>query len=250
MALLVENYESADEIPEALKEYYVEKEIDGKTSFVLENIEPLKNAKSHEKEARKEAEAKAKELEEKVAEYAKAEAEKQAALDAEKLRQLEKDKNWTEIEKINQEKRDNEKAEHEAQLKVLQDSIAAMKLEKEQEKVSAVCTKVAAAIGISGEPESIEALQDLIKLRRTKTVDGQVVLLNKDGQAVSWNTTELADDIKVDPRFARLIAGSKASGGPTGGANTYTGGGAYPKDKKWSELTKAEKMAKIKSGKK
>lgn len=247
---IIDKYENESDIPEENKDDYEAFEDDGKTVFVLKPLIGALTAKRREKEERKKAaeavkamEAKTagvmREMEAKIAEYARIEEEKQAALEAEKLRQLEKDKNWEEIEKINKEKRDTERAAQLEQIRILEESVANMKLEKEEEKVAAICSKVAASIGITGEPGAIEALGDAIKYKRTKTVNGEVIILNKDGQAVEWDNKQLADDVKNDPYFARLVAGSKASGGAGGGSN-FSGGTVNKTFDKYTEQERVQ----------
>lgn len=243
---LEERYANAEDIPESLKDHYVEFEENGEKQYVLENVVGALKAKAnvkseYQQRLDREIEEK-KTMQERLDSLQRAEDERKKELEDARRKSLEKEGNLDELRKIDEEKRENERKAYEARIAELEEKHTNLVVEREREKVFGICTSVASMVGIAGDNGTIEPLTKLIEVTRTKTVNGQVVILNKEGQAVEWTSKQLAEDIKTDPFFANLVAGSKASGG---GAHGGGGGGASYDGKGWSELTPEQKKDKI-----
>ena len=217
--------ESLDGIDDSLKGFY--SEADGKYRLNVDGVEDtgaLKRAKEHEKEARKAAEAKARELADQIAALQKAQEQNRdeghrKAGDVEAL-----DKSWQ--EKLA--RREKELADQLTQRdgyinKLLVDSVA---------------MRMASDLAVEG---ASEVLLPHIKGRLAVEMrDGEpvTVVKDRDGNLSALSLEELQQEFANSSAFAAVIRGSKASGAGSAGK----GGGAAPVGvKKPTEMTPAEK---------
>ena len=219
--------ESLDGIGEELKGLY--SEVDGKYRLNVDGIEDtgaLKRAKEHEKEARKQAEAKARELAEQL----------QAIQEAQERNKDDSHRKAGDIEALDkswQEKLAKREAELSDKLKATEGHISKL-------LVDSVAMRMAADLALEG---SAEVLLPHIRSRLAVEIrDGEPVTVIKDkaGNLSATTLEELQEEFVNNQAFASVIRGSKASGAGSAGAGKG-GGAASVGGKKPAEMTPAEK---------
>jgi len=239
MALQVE-LEKLDDVDENLRALYAEQ--DGKYRLQVEGIEDtgaLKRAKDHEKAARKDAEKRAKELQE------KAEASEQSI--EELTHKLEQMKG----EKLQKEGNADELAEYRASLETSYNE----KLTKREKELNGVIETLHSSIrGVLVDKEAIAMASELavegsagiivphIKNRLgVEEKGGQyvTVVLDDEGRPSALTLDELKQEITSNPAFAPVIAGSKATG--SGAVPSNSGGGASPSGE-WSKMNRDQQL--------
>ncbi len=241
---LQEKYESADLVPEALREHYIEVDNNGVKEYMLENVVGAIGAKERVKSELNAL--KQKQLDEEsdlTKRLSVLEQERQEALDKvqqEKEAKLLETGKFDELLKLEQEKKTNLEASYKKQLEDTNTELQAMRSERVTEKATSIAGRIAAEIGVQGDGGTVGALTDLIMLKRMKK-DSDVTLLNSDGGATDMNEADLRKDIENDPYFAHLIAGVKSNGGYGKGG---MGGGAVPinPNAAFSDLSPAQRV--------
>lgn len=234
--MLKAKLESLDGLDESLHSFYKAQD-DGTFSLQVDGLEDttaLKNAKTHEKEARKAAEARAKAAEEKASEME----ERLEALETDGSRKRgdveSLEKSW----KAKLEKREAE----------LQTQIEASNGQINNLLVDNVATQLAAELAVEG---SSGILLPHIKGRLgVEERDGKFVTVIKDaeGNASALTLDELKDEFVNNKAFAPVIVGSKASGS---GASGGQGGGAAKKTvtrAQFDQMSAEQKMTYSKDG--
>lgn len=101
-------------------------------------------------------------------------------------------------------------------------------------------TAVSLATKISDAPDLMLPIVQK-RLSAEKTSDGYVLrVLDSDGKPSAMTVEELEKEIRADKRYAKIVIGSKASGGGAGGGSGGGGGNRDPKDpfagKDWSKV--------------
>lgn len=214
MALKYE-VEDVSELDEAVQKLYTKAD-DGKYRLEVEGIDDgaeLKEALRKEREDRKAAKSKLKELEDEK-ERMEQEAEEAKRKAAEKNGDVESlNKSWQEkIDKIEKEK---------------QDKIAELEGTLTQLTSGQTATKMASEIAVQGSADVL--LPHIEKRLKTEYKDGKpsTVVLDKDGNPSAMTIDELKEEFKSNSAFAPLIVGTKANGagghgGKGGDQNTVT----------------------------
>ncbi len=231
---IAEKYSKKEDIPEGFEDDYTEYDDNGEKVFILRHLIGALQAKAHEKEARKKETEALKAAQEKIAAQEALDKKRRDEIEEARKKELETSGKWEELRKLEEEKRLTDKAESEKAIAALNAKLKAMEEAAEREKIGAYCSKISAEIALPG---AVESLRLLIELKRTKMVDGQLVVLDRAGMAVSWDKDQLIADIKDDPFFAPLIQGSKATGGGAVGG----GSGAAP-GKPFKDYTEQERV--------
>lgn len=211
------NVEKIDDLPEAIRSLYKEKEGGGGFTLEVDGLEDtgaLKRAKDHEVAERKKVEAQLKT----IADERKADAEKtrkaiaDAALASGDAKALEE--SWKKKYADDLAAKDGE-----YQPKLQKQDATIRKL-----LISDVASKYASELAIPG---SAGPLAQLISARLAiEEVDGDYVTVVRDanGQKSALTLDDLKKEILGDKALAPLLVGSKGSGGGAGGSNK--GGGA------------------------
>lgn len=206
-----------DDIPEPFRGAYEEK--DGKFRLKVDGLEDtsaLKRAKDHEKEERKKAAERARQLEEQLAEM-------RIKLEGDEAERLKKSGDIEAINKSWQEKLSKKTGELSDQLSARDNLIRKL-------TVGSTAQAIASEIAVPG---SAKALMPHIEGRLSMELrDGQpaVVVLDASGKPSAMTVEEFKAEIAADPAFAPLIVASKASGaGGTGNRGGGGGGDALPK---------------------
>lgn len=171
----------------------------------IEDTGALKRAKDHEKESRKRAEAKARELEERLSqlEQVARSAEEQKAKSSGDIDALEK--SWAG-------KLSAREQELNAKISALNASLQHTLVDKEAEKL-------AASLAIEG---SSALLVPHIKQRLgvQESEEGfKTMVLDEFGKPSALTIGELINEFKARPEFSPVLAGSRASGGGAQGSN-------------------------------
>jgi hypothetical protein len=207
-------------LPEALKQYYKQEG----DSYVLqlegdEDAGALRRAKDREVEARKAAEKKAQELQDQINSLTDGNARKAGDIAT--------------LEKSWKEKHEQLKTEFESKLsakdKYIKDSL-----------LKGTTAQLAAAL--AGENSIL--LVPHIKERLTVDFSGEAPVLrvlDKDGNASALSLEDLKKEFVENKQFASIIIGSKATGG-AGSGRSGNGGSSGAGDKKFNELTEAERI--------
>ncbi len=208
--------EEFDALPESLKPSF---EAEGdKYTLKVEDVTALKNAKTHEKEARQAAEAK-------LATFEAAQAEEIEKAKAQALKEAKENGDLKALEKSWNEKL----AEKEAQ-------IEAFRVEKESALITAAETNLLS--GFADKSTSPEMMRLYIKDKtRMEVVDGEVrtTFLDANRAPTADSLEEFTKKVLDDPNVKPFLKGGKGSGS---GAVGQTGGGASTK--KLSEMTATE----------
>ena len=206
--------ESLDGLDESLHSFY-KKQDDGSFALQVDGLEDtgaLKRAKEHEKEQRKAAEAKARELEERLEALESEGSRKKGDVEA-------IDKSW--------------KAKYDKLQSEMQAQVDAAKGQIRKLRVDNVAQEMAAALSIEGSAKVLlPHIQSRLDMEER---DGEFVTVVKDaqGKASALSLDELREEFANDKAFAHIIVGSKASGG---GASGGQGGGAAKKTVTRSEF--------------
>jgi hypothetical protein len=220
------------ELSDARKELYEEK--DGSYVLRVEDDDngELKRAKDREVQARKDAEKKARELQEKLDEISGVDAKKRG--DIETL-----EKSWK--EKLTQ-------AETEATAKInkLKDSLQRTLVDKTAEGIA---TKLSTVPGL---------MSRAIRERLTVDFDADqpsLRILDQNGKPSALTLDDLEKEIVANKDYASILIGSKASGSGTPADKTQQGRGgannleANGQPKSYRELSPAEQVAYLKEKK-
>ena len=191
---------SLDGLDDTIKSLYEEK--DGEYVLSVDGVEDtgaLKRAKDHEKEARKEAEMKVKELQDAMQ---KIEQQQKDALD----KNARENNDVEALEKSWKEKLTQREQELNERIESLSGNINTMLVDNE-------ALKLASKLAVEG---SADVLLPHIKSRLGAEMrDGKYVTVvkDKDGKASASTLDDFAKEIASNPAFAPVLAGSKASGG-------------------------------------
>lgn len=220
------------ELDDALKSFYIEKDGD----FVLDldgddDTGELKRAKDRESQRRKEAETKARELQEKLDGLDNADARKKGDIET--------------LEKSWQGKNDSLKAEYETKLKAKDAYLQKMLVDSVAGEISSQ---------ISKKPN---VLKLHIKQRLLADLDGdepKTKVLDKDGKPSAMTIEELKQEFVANDDFADIIIGSKATGSGAGsdGRGQPKGNGAAnfgAENKPLANASPAELAAHLKANK-
>lgn len=215
-----------EKLADHLKTEYVER--NGDYILDLEDDGALERAKEHEKELRKAAEAKSKELEAKLAELSDAGARSRGDVEA-------LDKSWSEKLAAREKEFGEKLAKRDAHLKGT--------------LVDAVAQQIAAKISTSPT-----LLMPHIKSRLVADLDGDVPMtkvLDKNGQLSALTIEDLSNEFVTNPDFGAIIIGSKASGSraPSQNGNQNRAFGSPEKPLDLSKLKPSEMVAYIDSQK-
>lgn len=204
-----------DALPDAIKaEYKLEGDnyvLD--TDVKFEDVTPLKNALAAEKEHRRQA------------------TERATALETANTDLLKKvSGNVTDLEKSWQKKRDDDVAAE-----------AAKGAKYKQHLKRVLVDDVAARIAnsVSSDPDLLlPHIKGRITLEETGTGEFITRILDADGKPSALNEKDFSAEIIANPKFARIVTASKASGGGAQGSPGQANGGA----KRFSELTEKERV--------
>lgn len=221
------NKEAFDKLSDAHKEFYEEKSGSYLLKVEDDDADELRRAKDREVQARKDAEKKAKELQEQLDEATGNDAKKRG--DIEVL-----DKSW-------KEKFEKQKTDYEAKL-ATKDTFIRTTL------VDSVANSLASKI--SNAPA---VLLPHIKARLTADLDGEqpaTKILDKDGKVSAMSVEDLEKEFVANKDFSSIIVGSKASGsGTSKGNEQQKGQGGAPlldangKPKPYRDMSPEEKVA-------
>lgn len=213
-----------EKLAEGLKGEYVEKNGEYHLDLDDEESGALLRAKDREKELRKEAEARAKELEAKLAEVQDGDSRKRG--DIETL-----EKSW--------------KSKLDETTKGLTEKLS----KKDSYIKSALVDNVAQQLAskISTSPALI---MPHIKARLTADLDGDAPstkVLDKDGKLSALTVDDLANEFVTNPDFGAIIIGSKASGSraPSQNVNQSRAFGSYDKPVKLADMKPSELAAMV-----
>lgn len=207
--------ESLQDLPEAMRDHFVEAEIDGKKGFQDKDSAELRKHLFNVKGENKSYKEKFTEL------------EKSKAADIEKARAdgLEEAKSKGDVAAI--ELRYQEQMKDLAERAKAEGKNEAAKEFKEssaKDKAKSLALRLASDIAV--DKDSREILEE--SMQRLITVDaesGKEIYLNDDGSASSLNYEAFKAEIAKKPRYARLVKAELATSGG-GNANGGAGGGA------------------------
>lgn len=218
--------DTLDGVPEALHEFYEEK--DGKFHLLAEaeDTSALKSAKDHEKEARQKAEQELREL--RAAEADKI-AKAEEAARAKALKEARENSDLDALDKSWKAKFDAMVAEKDAGNATLTEAING-------EKIKTVAGELAADISIAPA-----LLQPLIEARLSvELTDGKfnTRVLDAAGQPSAMSMDDLRAEFVGNDAYKGVMKAGNASGG---GATNSNGGGAS--NKPFAEMTASERVA-------
>jgi hypothetical protein len=216
-----------DKLSKDLQSEYVEDgegyrlDVDGE-----EDTGALKRAKDRETQLRKDAEKKAKELEDKLAEIDGNDARKKG--DIETLEKQWKEKHQKEIEKL--------KTEHETEKTTLTERIGKYEGNIKKQLVDNVALQLATKLN----SKSPKVLLPHIKERLMADLEGDepvTKILGSDGKPSKLTIEQLEAEFVANKDFAGIIIGSKASGS-AGNGNKPNGSANNSSDQQAPDLSK------------
>lgn len=222
--------DSLDDLSDDQKALYAEKEGGGFQLQVdgVDDASALKRAKDHEKEARKLAEDKARELSEQLAEIQK-QADKAKDDKARKAGDVEA------LENSWKEKLANRETELSGQVESLQGEIKNLLVDS---KAAAMAAEISTAPNVI-----LPHIKSRLAVEYDESGKPQTRVLDVNGQPSAATIEDLTQEFTAREDFQAIIIGSKASGGGAGAGGS--GGGASNVD--FSNLSRAEKVTHLKS---
>jgi len=219
-----------DGVPETLRAEY--KEQDGKFYLDIDGIDDhhgvgaLRRAKEYEKDEARKAKLKATDLQTQL---------DKANSDMEDLRKNGIPKG--DVDALEQSYKDKYKKAEDK----LNEKISALTQTLESHLLDGSAMKLATEL--AAKPEYVELLMPHIRNRMKLEAgesDAHVVrVLDKDGKPSALNMDDLKKELLGNKAFAAILTGSKAQGGGAGGGQG--GGAANYRNKKFNELTEAER---------
>ena len=223
--------ENIEDLPESMRGDFVESERDGKKGYQHKDTIALANAMKHAKAEREQ-------LKEKLTAF---EASQQEAIDKAKADALEEARTKGDVkaieERYQQQMADLERRVREEERVVVLKEIGE---KTSKEKAISIADQIGAALGV--DEFAGQNISDLIRSRVTvDAATGKEVYYDAKGSALSVDKKGFMAELKKDPRFKLLI---KSEPSTTGGGRTQgSGGGGASSQKKYSEMTLAERVA-------
>lgn len=222
--------DSLDDLDDSQKALYAEKEGGGFQLQVdgVEDTSALKRAKDHEKEARKAAEDKARELSDQLAEIQK------------KAKEAEDDKarksgDTEALENSWKEKLANRETELSGQIDSLKGEVQNLLVDS---KAAALAAEISSAPNVI-----LPHIKSRMAVEYDESGKPQTRILDANGKPSAATLDDLKSELTAREDFQAIIIGSKASGGGAGAGGS--GGGASKID--LSKATPKEKVAYLKS---
>lgn len=218
--------EDLEQIPEGMREQFVETEVEGKKGYQDKDSHELRqhlyNVKGENKSL-KEANA---ERDQKLKEYQSAEEEKLRQAREEALKEAETSGDVKRIkEEFEQEREDLRKRVAEETRKEVEKEFTQKQAD---EKALAISDKIGAAIGVDNE--SGELISEILKAKGRVKIDpdtGRELYYDEKGGALSVDREGFIESLKKEKRFARLMqndivtdGGGNLNGNGQGGAPT------------------------------
>ena len=221
-----------DSVEEPFRGLY-EKGDDGKYRLSVEgvdDVEPLKRAKDHEKQARVEAEKKAKEL---TAELEQAKKEAQAG----QYDRAKTDGDIAALEESWKAKLEATQTEYESKMSAVQSALEAAVIDAAVDDVSSIFV-------------APKAMMPFVRSKlKVEIADGRpsVRVVGDDGKPTAMSIDELKESLKSDESLAAVIVGSKASGGGVGGDSGAGNSGSGSPD--FNKMSRKERLLYFKNKK-
>lgn len=216
--------EEYDALDESIQGLYTEN-ADGGFKLDLEDLEDtgaLKRAKEHEKEARKKAETKAREIESSMKEL-------QTQMEELQNGESRKKGDVESLEKSYQKKMQELESKYKEQIDGLTSTL-------KKNTVDATARQLAS--DLSGENADIILPHIRNRLAfEYENGDAKVRVLDENGNVTADSIDDLKNSYFTNEKFSPIIVGSKASGGGASGAK---GGGGATGQKKLSEMSATE----------
>jgi hypothetical protein len=228
--------ENLDSIPEDLRSLYAESEGGG---FQFQRPDSLLNVGKHEKAKRQEVQAK---LDEQAKQNAELASKLEAIQQERQKKEAEETGNYDSIKKSFDEKAGKIEETYKGQLS-----------EKDQLIKDLTVGQKATELAASLFGEDADLHKHIVKDRLSvEQSNGKatVIVLDADGQPSAASVDELRDEIFNNPKYARIVVGSNASGGGANGSSAK-GGGANQKTIKSADfyaLPEPERKALMKEG--
>ena len=223
--------ENIEDLPESMRGDFVESERDGKKGYQHKDTIALANAMKHAKAEREQ-------LKEKLSAF---EASQQAAIDKAKADALEEARTKGDVKAI-EERYQQQMADLERRVREEERAVVLKEIGEKtsKEKAISIADQIGAALGV--DEFAGQNISDLIRSRVTvDAATGKEVYYDAKGSALSVDKKGFMAELKKDPRFKLLI---KSEPSTTGGGKTQgSGGGGAPSQKKYSEMTLAERVA-------
>ena len=223
--------ENIEDLPESMRGDFVESERDGKKGYQHKDTIALANAMKHAKAERDQ-------LKEKLSAF---EASQQAAIDKAKADALEEARTKGDVKAI-EERYQQQMADLERRVREEERAVVLKEIGEKtsKEKAISIADQIGAALGV--DEFAGQNISDLIRSRVTvDAATGKEVYYDAKGSALSVDKKGFMAELKKDPRFKLLI---KSEPSTTGGGKTQgSGGGGASSQKKYSEMTLAERVA-------
>jgi hypothetical protein len=223
--------ENIEDLPESMRGDFVESERDGKKGYQHKDTIALANAMKHAKAEREQ-------LKEKLSAF---EASQQSAIEKAKADALEEARTKGDVKAI-EERYQQQMADLERRVREEERGVVLKEIGEKtsKEKAISIADQIGAALGV--DEFAGQNISDLIRSRVTvDAATGKEVYYDAKGSALSVDKKGFMAELKKDPRFKLLI---KSETSTTGGGRTQgSGGGGASSQKKYSEMTLAERVA-------
>ena len=223
-----------EDLPEALRDQFVESELDGQKGYQDRDSVELKKHLFNVKNENKTIKETKSSLESKLTNFEKEQEQKIQEARSLALEEAKSKGDVTEIEKrYEQQMQDLEKRVAEQTRAATLKEIAE---ERAAEKATAISNKIGLELGV--DSYAAEIISQIISGR--VIVDAETnkeIFYNGQGGALSVDKNGFIEEIKKDPRFARLI---KTSVVTNGGGNANGSGQSGATGKKFDEMSGAE----------
>ena len=135
----------------------------------------------------------------------------------------------------------------EAKNKELEDKYNNMVSSQASQRIQSEALKLAASDGMA-EGDNVELLADFIG-RRLKYMDGELKVIDKDGQLTVSTLDSLKAEFMADKKFAALITRTKAAGGSAAGNNRGSASIVNLSRSQFDNMSPEDKMAAMKQAK-
>ena len=218
--------ENLDELPESLRDQFVEHEFDGKKGYQPKSIVTLENTMRNVKAEKGELKTKLDEYESRLAEIEKAKKEEIEAAQAEAFEKAKKEGNVDAVDERWQQKLADAEKRKNDEIQSLQAKLDELTNGIKAEKRNAIVSDLASELAV---PKGSKAFKALVANRiDVDPSTGELTFLDENGSATSLDLDGFKGELEKDELFAPLLkSGIVTSGG--GGANGSGIGSAMTK---------------------
>lgn len=227
--------ENLDELPENLRDQFVEHEFDGKKGYQPKSIVTLENTMRNVKAEKGELKTKLDEYETRLAEIEKAKQEEIEAAQQAAFEKAKKEGNVDAVEERWQQKLSDAEKRKNDELTALQAKLDELTNGIKTEKRNAIVADLASELAV---PKGSKAFKLLVANRiDVDPSTGELTFLDENGSATSLDLEGFKGELEKDELFAPLLKSGIVT---TGGGGANGSGGSAGQNRKFNELSSQE----------